>query len=127
MMTIGQVAVAVGLSTSAIRYYEREGLLKKPIRRSGRRVYGADVLDRLRLIRFARDMGFSVREVRTLVVAADGQAAASKQLQVIAQAKLVEIEEALRRAKVMKQLMQAAARCDCPSISRCVALAQRLG
>lgn len=66
-MQIGEVARRAGLSQSAIRYYEAEGLLPAPERTGGRRAFPSDVVDRLRVIRMARDLGFSLDDIRTLL------------------------------------------------------------
>src|SRR5215469_9139841 len=59
-MSIGQVAKICGLAPSAIRYYEKAGLLPKPTRISRQRRYGAEVIGRLRLIQIAREAGFTI-------------------------------------------------------------------
>jgi DNA-binding transcriptional MerR regulator len=58
---IGEVARRSGLSTSALRYYERAGLLPPPMRVSKRRVYEQKVLGRIRIILLARHAGFTVK------------------------------------------------------------------
>jgi len=63
-MKIGQLARATGLRPSAIRYYERLGLLPRPERASGQRRYPGDAHNRVLLIRFASDMGFSLGEIK---------------------------------------------------------------
>ena len=60
MLTIGEVARRAGVAASALRYYEREGLIPKADRRGGKRVYGEDILDRLALIAVAKGGGFTV-------------------------------------------------------------------
>ena len=60
--SIGEVARRVGLSTSALRYYESVGLLPTPERSSGRRVYDQDALDRLAMIDVAQRAGFTLRD-----------------------------------------------------------------
>ena len=55
---IGEVARRAGIATSAIRYYEREGLILKADRRGNTRVYGVDIFDRLALIELAKSAGF---------------------------------------------------------------------
>ena len=65
-MTIGQVAKECGVAASAIRYYEAEGVLPKPVRIGGRRLYDRAVLDRLAVIERAAACGFSLAEVRQL-------------------------------------------------------------
>ena len=61
---IGQVAERVGIATSAIRYYEAEGLLPRAERRSGRRVYDESVIERLAIIHLAKGAGFTVADTR---------------------------------------------------------------
>ena len=67
-LTIGKVAQSAGLAIDTVRYYEREGLLEKPARTaSGYRHYRPDVVARLRFIRQAKDLGFSLSEVKELL------------------------------------------------------------
>lgn len=74
-LTIGAVARRVGVAIDTIRYYEREGLLPAPERRaSGYRSYGEDAVRRLRFIRRAKDLGFTLEEIRDLLaLSADRQ------------------------------------------------------
>ncbi len=58
-MKIGELAARANLNASAIRYYEKLGLLAAPQRLGGQRRYSSDALSRVLLIRFATDMGFS--------------------------------------------------------------------
>ena len=67
-LTIGRVARSAGLAIDTVRYYEREGLLEKPARTaSGYRHYRPDVVARLRFIRQAKELGFSLREIKELL------------------------------------------------------------
>jgi len=68
-LSIGDVARRSGLSTSALRYYEKAGLLPPPARVSKRRVYEKKVLGRIRIILLARHAGFTVNETKTLRIA----------------------------------------------------------
>jgi MerR family mercuric resistance operon transcriptional regulator len=62
--TIGRVAAEVGVNIQTIRYYERRGLLAPPERtKSGYRQYSGDAVSRLRFIRHAQELGFSLNEV----------------------------------------------------------------
>ena len=63
-MSIGEVARKMGLRSSAIRYYEKLGLIPKAPRLSGRRRYDERVLERLAMVRFAKHVGFSIAELR---------------------------------------------------------------
>lgn len=67
-LTIGAVARAAGIAIDTIRYYEREGLLPVPARRlSGYRDYTPDAVARLRFIRRAKELGFTLEEIRELL------------------------------------------------------------
>jgi Hg(II)-responsive transcriptional regulator len=66
--TIGRVAAEAGVNVQTIRYYERRGLLAPPPRsRSGYRQYSPDAVSRLRFIRHAQELGFSLKEVEELL------------------------------------------------------------
>lgn len=68
-LTIGAVAKRVGVAIDTIRYYEREGLLPEPARRaSGYRSYGDAAVAQLRFIRRAKTLGFTLEEIRDLLV-----------------------------------------------------------
>ena len=67
-MTIGQVAKLAGVGVETIRFYEREGLLNKPKRRqSGYRMFGPEVVNRIRFIKNVKELGFSLKEIRELL------------------------------------------------------------
>lgn len=67
-MTIGRLAKGAGVNIDTIRYYERNGLLPKPVRRaSGYREYTAADLDRLSFIRRSKELGFSLAEIAELL------------------------------------------------------------
>ncbi|MBI2897941.1 MAG: heavy metal-responsive transcriptional regulator [Deltaproteobacteria bacterium] len=67
-MTIGQVANAAGVGVETVRFYEREGLLAKPPRRpSGYRQYPPVAVRRIRFIKRAKDLGFTLGEIRELL------------------------------------------------------------
>jgi MerR family copper efflux transcriptional regulator len=67
-LTIGRVAQSAGVAIDTIRFYEREGLLPEPKRRpSGYREYDIGTVSRLRFIRRAKDLGFTLEEIRELL------------------------------------------------------------
>src|SRR5436190_22084530 len=72
-MSIGEVARKMGLRSSAIRYYEKLGLIPKAPRLSGRRRYDERVLERLAIVRFANHVGFSIDEIKVLLRGVDGR------------------------------------------------------
>ena len=67
-LTIGQVAAATNVNVQTIRYYERRGLFPTPRRApSGYRQYPADAVARLRFIKHAQELGFSLKEIQELL------------------------------------------------------------
>ena len=66
-LTIGEVSRRVGIAASAIRYYERLGLLSTPNRVSGQRRYDDKVISSLQAIQTAKQAGFTLSEVKTLM------------------------------------------------------------
>jgi Hg(II)-responsive transcriptional regulator len=67
-MRIGEVAAEAGVGIQTLRYYERRGLLLAPKRQtSGYRRYDADVIQRIRFIRRAQDLGFTLQEIADLL------------------------------------------------------------
>src|SRR6059058_3293516 len=105
-LSIGEVAERAGLATSAIRYYERAGLLRPPRRASGRRVYDDDIFEALALIDLAQDAGFTVAETKTLMHGFDRTTPAAPRWRALAQQKLEEIAERIERAERMQALLQ---------------------
>lgn len=107
-LTIGELARAGGIGVETVRFYERKGLLPEPPRtHSGYRQYPAETVDRVRFVRRAQSLGFTLREVTELLdlrvddVAACGpvEARAREKLEQVAGkiAELRRIEAALRR------------------------------
>lgn len=67
-LTIGRIARGAGTGVETIRFYERQGLLAKPARTtSGYRSYSPEVIRRLRFISHAKELGFSLREIKELL------------------------------------------------------------
>lgn len=116
-MGIGEVARRAGVAASAIRYYESIGLMPRPVRTSGRRVYDATALDRLSVIRSARALGFGVREIRTLT---SDTASITERWRALARRKLPELESLIGRATRMKQLLESGLHCSCVRIEDCI-------
>jgi len=71
--TIGNVAEAAGVGVETVRYYERRGLVPQPGRAMGAyRRYGKDHVDRIRFVKRAQALGFSLEEIQTLLALEDG-------------------------------------------------------
>jgi MerR family transcriptional regulator, redox-sensitive transcriptional activator SoxR len=118
-LNIGEVAERAGISVSAIRFYEREGLLPRPERVSGRRRFAAGTVERLGIIDVAKRAGFSLDEVRTLLTATDRGAPAHEHLRTLAAQKLPEVEALIQRAETMRGWLVAAGSCECDSLEGC--------
>ncbi len=106
-LTSGQLAEGAGVGIETIRYYERQGLLPSPARsRSGYRRFPAEAVDRLRFIRQAQHLGFSLKEIQELLcLRIDPEASCSEVCQ-RAQAKIGEIEERLRGLQRMRDVLR---------------------
>jgi Cu(I)-responsive transcriptional regulator len=103
-LSIGALSKATGTKVETIRWYERVGMLAAPGRTAGNyRSYGADHLGRLSFIRRARDLGFSLDQVRGLLRLTDDRDRSCEEVDAIAREHLAEVErkiadlEALRR------------------------------
>jgi MerR family transcriptional regulator, redox-sensitive transcriptional activator SoxR len=119
-MTIGMLAREAGLRPSAVRYYERMGLLPAPIRRSGRRDYDPDAIAQLAVVQFALSTGFTLRDTRQLVRGFSPAVAASERWRALASTKIEEIDRLIARAATMKALLQRiASNCTCDTLVEC--------
>ncbi|MDQ3079644.1 MAG: MerR family transcriptional regulator [Pseudomonadota bacterium] len=72
-LTIGKLAIAGGIGVETIRFYQRKGLLAQPTRESGIRRYGSEDLRRLRFIRHAQAAGFTLDEIKDLLMLDAGE------------------------------------------------------
>src|SRR5258708_22539454 len=118
-MTIGEVARRAGLRASAIRYYEKIGLLPKTQRIRGQRRYETGVLTYLAVIDVAKRAGFRIDEIRQLFHGFGKGIPAFHRWQVLAQRKIAEMDELIARAKKMKRLLEKADRCKCLDLEDC--------
>lgn len=118
-LRIGEVAERSGIATTAIRYYESEGLLPRPIRSGGRRVYDSSVLDRLGLIDLAKRAGFTIAEIRRLLAGFSRRTPPGRRWRAMTRAKLAELDERIAEAERMKRVLRAVERCECPTLADC--------
>lgn len=116
MLSISDVAAATGLRPSALRYYEELGLINPAERRGGRRHYDEHVLTRLALIALCQQAGFTMAEVGQLF---DGNPDARLRWRVLAEAKLVEIEQKMEQLRTMRRHLTAALECECGHMEGC--------
>jgi MerR family redox-sensitive transcriptional activator SoxR len=119
-LTISEVARQVGLQTSAIRYYERIGLLPRAPRMSGQRRYDTTALYRLAIIQRARQLGFTLTEIRHLFFGFREITRASERWRMLSQEKLAELDDLMDGIKavrgVLKKLMT---KCRCDTLDQC--------
>jgi MerR family transcriptional regulator, redox-sensitive transcriptional activator SoxR len=118
-LTIGQLAQRFGLNTSAIRYYEANGVLPEPARVSGQRRYGPDAVRRLQVLDVAKRAGFSLDETRELMQSAQAGTPAFESLRALAARKLPEVEALIERAEAMRAWLRTATDCSCTSLDAC--------
>jgi DNA-binding transcriptional MerR regulator len=125
-MKIGEVAKLSGTGIETIRFYEREGLLPKPERRpSGYRLYGEATIGRLDYIRRAKELGFTLAEVRDLLELSSA-ASDCEHVRQRAEAKIADIEGRIRSLQQMRRsLGRIVERCrakdsteDCPLVHK---------
>jgi MerR family transcriptional regulator, redox-sensitive transcriptional activator SoxR len=118
-LSIGEVAENAGVSVSAIRYYERNGLLPKAERVGGRRRFAEDTVRRLEVIGVAKRAGFSLAEIRALLTSIDKGAPASEQLRALAALRLPEVDAEIERAQQRRDWLAVAGACACESLDDC--------
>jgi MerR family transcriptional regulator, redox-sensitive transcriptional activator SoxR len=117
-LSIGEVAAATGLRTSAIRYYEEAGVLPTPMRVSGKRRYDSDTIDRLTLVRFCGRLGMSLADVRGLLAAPRGRRAKDYWRQLV-DGKLDEIGVLITSARGVERVLRESRDCDCVTLESC--------
>ncbi len=117
-LTIGQLAGRAGVATSAIRFYERSGVLPPAERVGGQRRYGPDAVRRLELLSVAKRAGFTLDEARLLLERGEP-------LRDLAARKLPDVEALIERAEEMRTWLRHAARCECESLDVCALFAAK--
>jgi len=105
-MKIGEVADRGGVNLQTIRYYEREGLLPQPPRLpSGYRVYTQPTVRRVRFIKRAQELGFTLSEIRELLSLRLDHERDRSEVRAIAEAKVADIAEKIRTLTAMKEAL----------------------
>jgi len=120
LLTISEVARQVGVRPSAIRYYERIGILLPAQRSGGQRRYDSTVLYRLAVIQRARATGFTLDEIRELFFGFREAAPASQRWQKLSRRKLAELVELMAQIKTMRELLEKMMECcRCDTLDQC--------
>jgi MerR family transcriptional regulator, redox-sensitive transcriptional activator SoxR len=118
-LAIGEVARRAGIRTSALRYYERVGLLPAPKRVSGRRRYDESTVQMLRLIQLAQGAGFTVAEIQTLLHGFAPETPPAARWQPLARKKMQELDALIHRAQQMKRVLETGLNCGCLRLEDC--------
>ena len=116
---IGEVAKRAGIASSAIRYYEGEGLLPRAARIRGRRVYDEGILERLTFIELAKRAGFTVAEIRKLLGGFARSAPPGVRWRALAERKMEELDRRIEEAETMKRMLGVVMGCECPTFDDC--------
>lgn len=105
-MTIGQVAKRGAVNIETVRYYERQGLIPPPPRReSGYREYPEGTVRRIRFIKRAQELGFSLKEIAELLALRVGPGTTCTDVRRLAAVKIGEIEEKMETLGKMKGVL----------------------
>lgn len=106
-MKISEVAALAGVPTATVRYYERRGLIAQaPRTRAGYRAYGSDTATRLRFIKRAQDLGFSLEQIQELLDLRVKHPAACPVVEASAREKIAEVELKIRELNRMRETLE---------------------
>lgn len=120
-VSIGEAARRAGIKVPTIRYYEQIGLLPAPARTAAkRRLYTQEDLKRLSFIRHARELGFEVDAIRTLLSMQDHPAQSCVTADALARQNLVAVEKRIARLETLRdELKRMIEECSCGRVAEC--------
>src|SRR5713226_3186082 len=121
-LTIGRLAKQAGVNLETVRFYERRGLLPRPPRSaSGYRLFPAEAERRLKFIRRAQELGFSLAEIAELLSLRVSRRTTSSEIRARAEAKITDIEAKIRSLESIKKTLRKLTKaCDgCTSVAQC--------
>ena len=114
LLTIGKLARLTDVKVPTIRFYEQIGLLPEPHRtESDRRLYGDDAVRRLSFIRHARQLGFSVEAIRSLLALTDNPDRPCEEANALAAEQLADVEAKISRLEALRDELRRMATADC--------------
>jgi DNA-binding transcriptional MerR regulator len=123
LLSITEVGELTGLQSSALRYYEKAGLIGPKARVGGRRHYDPSVLKRLAVIALFQEVGFTIGEISELMSHKERR----KRWRTLAEGKLEEIDTHLERVGAARELLTAALNCGCSGLESCDLVKERRG
>ncbi len=105
-MTVGELARRAGVGVETVRFYERRGLLAEPTRKaSGYRLYGEEVVARLRFIKRAKELGFTLKEVAELLALRLDPDTTCAEVKQKARDKIADVEAKIRDLERVRQAL----------------------
>lgn len=121
VLTIGQLATRTGTKIETIRFYEKCGLLPAPSRTSGNyRSYEPSHLNRLSFIRRARDLGFSLDQIRALLDLSDDRSRSCDAIDAIAKEHLAEVNRKIADLNALRrELSNMITQCGHGTVANC--------
>jgi MerR family mercuric resistance operon transcriptional regulator len=106
-LTTGRLAREAGVNVETIRYYEKRGLLPKvPRKASGYRLWPKDTVKRIRFIRHAQELGFSLREIAELLSLRTDENTSCYEIKRIAEEKITDIDKKIRSLQTIKKALR---------------------
>lgn len=118
-ITIGEISRRAGIRASALRYYERVGILPAPRRVNGRRRYEASTLQQIAAIQVAKEAEFTVAQIGTLFQGFAANTPLSERWRSLARAKLEELDMLRARMERMRNVLERGLRCGCVNLEDC--------
>ena len=104
--TIGQLAARVGVPTTTVRFYERSGLLRQPLRTaSNYRVYQQDEVERLRFIRASQAAGLTLADIKALLEYRDGVVAPCREVRDVIEKRLAKVTDAMKELRHVRKVL----------------------
>ncbi len=106
ILRTGELAQKAGVNKETIRFYEKKGLLPKPIRTdSGYRQYSSKDVERIIFIKNAKELGFALAEIKELLAIADGDIYKCCDVRIIAESKLEHIATQIKQLTKLKKIL----------------------
>lgn len=106
-LTISQLARQAGIHRESLRFYESQNLIPEPPRsQAGYRMYPPSVVYRVRYIKRAQELGFSLKEIKELLALAEDQTADCAEVRDLARTKVAEISQKIQMLEAMRQALR---------------------
>ena len=117
-LTIGRLAKQIGVNLETIRYYQRQGLIPEPPRlQSGYRVFPVESIERIRFIKQAQELGFSLKEVKELLNLRAEPHSSGADVRQKVEAKIADLDEKMKTLRIIRlELVQLREVCDGTSL-----------